>query len=64
MAVQLQTLMQTILIFSVYIPPVEKIAAVDKERLHNITQAMQGTIQAHSVNLEAGPDIIMGGDFN
>jgi hypothetical protein len=56
--------MQSILIFSIYIPPVEKIAAVDEERLHNITQAMQGTIQAHSANPEAGPDIIMGGDFN
>ena len=63
-AVQLQTPTQAILIFSVYIPPVEKIAAVDEERLHNTTQAIQGTIQAHSVNPEAGPDIIMGGDFN
>jgi len=63
-AVQLRSSTQTLLLFSVYIPPVMNVEAIEEERLHNVTQAIQDTNQAHASDSNASLDVITGGDFD
>jgi hypothetical protein len=54
-AAELQASTQTILLFSVYILLVDKVVAIDEERLRRITQAMRDTIEAHKRDRDTGP---------
>lgn len=54
-AAELQASTQTILLFSVYILPIDKVVAIDEERLRRITQAMRDTIEAHERDRDTGP---------